>query len=132
VNSYFHAKAAAKRWGGKPEDYLPIETFIDSSKQHLGDVRHRALYHHTAGIFLCTRIFGDTITVQRENGSIEVPVRLIAEEHVKEDLGWIPSPNDYWQNMTLAGWMSGAKLREEPLATLGLHASSCLRGGIEE
>ena len=121
MNSWHHAKAAAKRWGGKPEDYAEIESFIDSSKQHLGDVRHRALYHHTAGVFLCRRIFGEVITVQRENGGIvEVPVRRIAEEHILEDLGWIPSPNDYWAGMPIRPWMSGAKASDRPLSSLGL------------
>ena len=122
MNSWYHAKAAAKRWGGTPENYLEIETFIDSSKAHIADARHRAMYHHSAGVFLCARIFGDTITVQRENGGVQVPVRLIAEQHIIEDLGWIPSPNDYWQHAILAGWMSGAKLREEPLSAFGLTA----------
>jgi hypothetical protein len=112
--------AAARRWGGCPEDYAAIETFIDSSKEYLGDIRHRALYHHTAGVFLCRRVFGEVITVQRDHGLIEVPVRLIAEEHIKEDLGWIPSPNDYWQDLPIRSWMSGAKMKSQALSTLGL------------
>jgi Domain of unknown function (DUF6915) len=123
MNSWHHAKAAARRWGGSPEDYIAIERFIDSSKAHLGDARHRAMYHHTAGIFLCEQIFGTVITVRHQEKLVEVPVRRIAEEHILEDLGWIPSPNDYWKSLPLAGWMSGAKLREEPLSSLGLTAS---------
>ncbi len=115
MNSYFHAVSCAKKWGGEPEDYLPIHTFIDSSKLIVGDVRHRSMYHHTAGVFLCERIFGTTITT---SAGRKVPVRLIAELHVMEDLGWIPSPSDYIANMTLNPWMGGRQRKKLPLSVL--------------
>lgn len=111
MNSYFHAKSAAGRWGGKPDDYLPIEEFIDGSKQSFGDVRHRALYHHTQGVWLCQRIFGTTITVDKGINSVEVPVREIAERHIFEDLGHIPSPSDWLNQMNITGWMGGMQHR---------------------
>ena len=74
------------------------------------------MYHHTAGVWLCQEIFGRTITVG-ERG-IQVPVRLIAERHILEDLGWLPSPKDYIDAMTLRTWMSGAQRKELPLSHL--------------
>lgn len=112
MNSWYHAVSASRKWGGEPSDYLPIEEFIDSSKQVIGDSRHRSLYHHTLGVFLCEKIFGKTITIQKQHKSVEVPVRLIAEQHIEEDLGWLPSPKDYIDGMLLKGWMSGAKLKD--------------------
>lgn len=116
MNSWFHAQSAARKWGGTPDDYLPIESFIDSSKQVLGDVRHRSLYHHTLGTYLCERIFGTTITI----GRVQVPVRLIAERHIIEDLGWLPTPADYISGMPIKTWMSGAQRKSMDLSTLGL------------
>jgi hypothetical protein len=116
VNSYFHAQSCARKWGGTPEDYLPIHEFIDSSKQIIGDVRHRALYHHTAGVFLAERIFGKTIDVGRK----KIPVRLIAERHIIEDLGWLPSPADYLKDTPIATWMGGKQTKTVPLSTLAL------------
>lgn len=116
MNSYFHAQSSARKWGGEAEDYLPIHEFIDSSKQIIGDVRHRSLYHHTAGVYLCARIFGDTITVGRK----KIPVRLIAERHIIEDLGWLPSPADYLNGMPIATWMGGKQTKTVPLSTLAL------------
>lgn len=120
-----HAQSAARKWGGTPEDYIDIEEFIDSSKIIIGDVRHRAMYHHTTGIWLCQRIFGRTISVPKidpatgdETGLKQVPVRLIAERHVLEDLGWLPSPKDYIDGMPIKPWMSGAQRRELPLSHL--------------
>lgn len=108
MNSWYHAVSAAHKYGGTPEDYLPIEEFIDSSKQVIGDARHRALYHHTLGVFLCEKIFGKTITV----GRTQIPVRLIAERHIIEDLGRLPSPKDYIDHMVMDVWMSGAQRKE--------------------
>ncbi|MEU0558905.1 hypothetical protein [Dactylosporangium sp. NPDC006015] len=119
VNSWHHAVSAARKWGGTPEDYIEIEEFIDSSKKLIGDVRHRSLYHHTEGVWLCQRIFGRTIEVSRSTGgTIQVPVRLIAERHVLEDLGWLPSPADYIAGMPIAPWMSGAQRKQLPLSHL--------------
>ena len=99
MNSWYHAKSSARKWGGVPEDYLPIHDFIDSSKKIIGDVRHRSIYHHTEGTFLCERIFGTTIKVYKDIKPIEVPVRLIAERHIIEDLCWLPSPADSIKGM---------------------------------
>lgn len=112
MNSWYHAKSSARKWGGSPTDYLPIHEFIDSSKQVIGDARHRSLYHHTLGVWLCQEIFGTTISVKKNKTYVEVPVRLIAEQHIEEDLGWLPSPKDYIDGMLLKPWMSGAKLKD--------------------
>ena len=116
INSYYHAKSAAHKWGGTPQDYLEIHTFIDSSKQVIGDVRHRSVYHHTLGVFLCEKIFGSVLEIKKDNKTIEVPVRLIAERHILEDLGWIPSPADYIKGMPIKAWMSGAVKKELPIS----------------
>ncbi|MFF9653066.1 DUF6915 family protein [Streptomyces sp. NPDC014622] len=127
MNSWYHAVSAARKWGGEPELYLPIEEFIDSSKKILGDVRHRSIYHHTEGVWLVERIFGKTLTIPKgppgsgQNRTIRVPTRLIAERHIIEDLGWLPSPADYIKGMPVEGWMSGAKRKEVPLSTLLLN-----------
>ena len=118
MNSWNHAVSAARKWGGEPEHYVEIEEFIDSSKAILGDVRHRSMYHHTVGVWLCQRIFGRTLTIPKGNGDVEVPVRLIAERHVIEDLGWLPSPADYIKGMPIEPWMSGSRRKELPLSHL--------------
>jgi hypothetical protein len=78
------------------------------------------LYHHTTGIWLCQKVFGRTITVEKKNGAgtLEVPVRLIAEQHVLEDLGWIPTPADYIKGMPIQPWFSGSRRTEVPLSHL--------------
>ncbi len=114
MNSWNHAQSAARKWGGEPDLYLPIEEFIDSSKQVIGDVRHRSIYHHTLGVWLCQRVFGVVLKV----GHKDVPVREIAERHIMEDLGWLPSPADYIKGMPIQTWMSGSRRKEVPLSHL--------------
>lgn len=42
-----HAESSVRKWGGKPEDYMPIHNLMDSSKGTIADSRHRALTHNT-------------------------------------------------------------------------------------
>lgn len=103
AHPYHHALASMKKWGGKVEDYLPIHNWLDASKAHLADFRHRALRHHAEGIFWAEEVFGITIT--NSDGKV-VPVRWIGEQHVKEDLGWIPTLQDWFKNLRVQPWMA--------------------------
>lgn len=97
-----------KLFGGKPDDYLAIHNWFDESKAHLPDLRHRALRHHCEGIFLCERLFGVTIT---NTDGKQVPVRLVGEQHVKDDLGWIPTVKDWLINLKIEPWMGRTPFR---------------------
>lgn len=73
------------------------------------------MFHHTLGIWICQEIFGRTIRI----GKNDIPVRLIAERHILEDLGWLPSPADYIKaGMELAPWMSGSQRTHVPLSAI--------------
>ncbi len=87
AHSYHHAVSSARKFGGVPEDYLYVHTWMDGSKLILADFRHRALRHHAEGMFLAEHLFGVTLT---NSVGRRVPVRLVAEQHVMEDLGRIP------------------------------------------
>ena len=105
AHPFHHALSSVRRWGGQVDDYLPIHAWFDESKAMLADFRHRALRHHAEGIFLCERIFGVTIV---NSGGREIPVRWIGEQHVKEDLGRIPTAADWLMCITPARWMNNA------------------------
>lgn len=111
-NSYHHAQSSARKWGGDAEDYLKIHELIDGSKRSFGDVRHRALLHNTWGVWICQEVFGPMLVIERkEGGEKRVPVREIAERHIEEDLGFIPSPGDWLQHMDIVTWMGGKQHR---------------------
>lgn len=97
-----HARNSARKFGGKPEDYLAIHHWFDQSKEHMSDMRHRALRHHTAGIYECERVFGTSLV---NSDGKTVYTRYIGEQHIIEDLGFIPSLEDWFENMELQDWM---------------------------
>lgn len=103
AHAFYHAKSSARRFGGVLEDYLEIHQWLDSTKAHLADARHRLVLHNTWGIFLAEQIFGVTIT--RRSDSKEVPTRTILEQHVLEDLGRIPTLEQCLAQVTLEPWM---------------------------
>lgn len=102
AHPYHHAVRSARLFGGAAEDYLAIHDWFDESKAHIADIRHRALRHHSEGIFLCEAIFGSTVT---NSAGKKIPVRTIGEQHVKDDLGWIPSVKDWLQHIEVQPWM---------------------------
>jgi hypothetical protein len=108
AHPYHHAVRSSKLFGGRPEDYLAVHSWFDESKAHLPDLRHRALRHHSEGIFLCERLLG--VTIKNSDGR-DVPVRLIGEQHVKDDLGWIPTVKDWLSNLKLEPWMGRTPFR---------------------
>lgn len=55
---------------------------------------------------MAERIFGATIL---NSDGKAVPVRYIGEQHVKEDLGRIPSFQDWIQEMRTCPWMYGQR-----------------------
>lgn len=99
-----HAKSSARKYGGNPDDYVDIHQFMDSSKAALADVRHRALLHSAFGCFVVEKVFG--LTRINSDGK-EYSVRDVAEDHCIEDLGFIPSVEQWLGNMTIQAWMGG-------------------------
>jgi hypothetical protein len=110
ANSYHHAVSSAKKWGGVPEDYQAIHDWFDQSKELWADFRHRALRHHTQGIYECERTFGHAIKIS--TGRM-VPVRLIGEQHVQEDCGFIPTIMDWYGHIKPQRWMGEPPARLE-------------------
>jgi hypothetical protein len=103
AHPYHHALSSTHRWGGEVVDYLAIHEWFDESKAHFADFRHRALRHHAEGIFAAEQRFGTTITTS--TGRV-VPVRWVGEQHVKEDLGWIPTAADWLRAIKPERWMN--------------------------
>lgn len=101
-----HANLSVKAHGGHVDDYLPIHNFIDSSKQCMPDMRHRAILHSAFGCYLAEQVFGVYIT---NSAGKRVSTRDIAEEHILQDLGFIPTVEQYLNNMVMQDWMSGSR-----------------------
>jgi hypothetical protein len=103
AHAWHHSKSSARKFGGKPEDYLAIHHWFDCTKELEPTFRHRVLRHHTHGIFECEKIFGITIT---NSDGKEIPVRVIGEQHVMEDFsGFIPTVQDWLKDIPYQDWM---------------------------
>lgn len=66
------------------------------------------MLHSAFGIYIVERVFG--VYFSNSDGRT-VQVRDVAEEHVIEDLGKIPTLQDYLNHMQLAAWMGGPTKR---------------------
>ncbi|MBT94301.1 MAG: hypothetical protein CMA60_05690 [Euryarchaeota archaeon] len=97
-----HSESSVQKWGGEPEDYIEIHQWLDETKQYTGDWRHRAMRHHSAGVEWGIKKFGHAIV--SSNGR-KVPVKMILERHITEDCGFVPTPQDWLNTMTVQPWM---------------------------
>lgn len=110
MKPYMHGKVSVKKFGGKEEDYQKIHDFLDSTKSHFPDMRHRAMLHNSWGIYLCEQIFGLYIVNSDDK---KVQVRDIAEQHVLDDMGRIPTIQDYLQHLPMLSWLGGRKRKKQ-------------------
>jgi hypothetical protein len=115
AHCYYHALSSVRKWGGTVEDYLLLHQWFDQSKAIFADPRHRALRHHAEGIFMLETLFGATIV--NADGRT-VPVRLVGEQHVREDLGFIPSFADWARLIAPEAWMLRGNPLDEPSITV--------------
>lgn len=101
-----HAESSARRFGGRPEDYLDLHLLMDSYKTAMADQRGRAVTHTTFFVHtILPRVYGETI---RNSDGKDVSVRSLGEQHCLEDFGgrFIPTLQDYLEGVPHRGWMN--------------------------
>lgn len=104
-----HCDFSVNKWGGVAEDYEAIHKwFCGPVLQHESE-QFRALLYHSQGIFTAEEVFGPIVA--NSNGRI-IPVRFIAEEHVKLAVGRIPTAFEWLKEIQARPWMRrvGVKL----------------------
>lgn len=106
MKPFLHGRIHARKYGGVPDDYAEIDDFLDSSKSAFADFRHRSILHSAFGCFIVEKVFGRTMV--NSEGKTFSP-RDVAEDHIIQDLGFIPSVSDYLKHMEHAPWMSGTQ-----------------------
>ena len=112
-----HADSSARKFGGTPSCYQAIHDWFDLSKEHMALFTHRALRHHTQGIFEAERAFGLSLT---NAAGREIPIRWIGEQHVKEDCqGRIPSMADWFQRIRPEPWMANGHIEGQVVEPIG-------------
>ena len=106
-----HARLSARKFGGELKDYIDIHEFIDSSKAHVPDMRHRAILHSSFGIYIVQQVFG--VGFHNSEGKL-IATRDVAEVHILEDMGRIPTVQDYLEGMPMYNWLGGTQKSKEP------------------
>jgi hypothetical protein len=101
-----HAHSSVRRWGGTVDDYLPLHQWFDATKELIGDFRHRALRHHATGVVECEARFGLELTLSTGR---RIPTRWVAEQHLIEDFGRIPTVQDWLRCLQPEPWMTQAR-----------------------
>lgn len=109
ADCWHHAVSSARKWGGEAKEYYYLHMWFDESKHHVCDFRHRMLRHHARGIEEFVKTFGPTLKLSTGR---EIPVRFIGEQHVKEDLGRIPSLQEWVRAIRPEAWMGRAPKQE--------------------
>jgi hypothetical protein len=128
MKPYEHGRISAKKWGGRAEDYQEIHDFIDLPKSAHPDMRHRAILHNSLSPYICEKIFGTwkwefhgkwwnptswfswkytkrPYIVNSEGKRVQI--RDIAEQHIIDDMGRIPTLSDYLDEMPFYNWLGG-------------------------
>jgi hypothetical protein len=112
MKPFIHAQITKHKYGGKVEDYIAIHNFIDSPKIAYPNIKHRAILHNSFGCYLVEQIFGITL-VNSDNRTVST--RDIAEQHIIDDLGYIPTVEDWLENLEIKDWMSAPVTRTKTL-----------------
>lgn len=109
ANPVIHSESSMKRFKGTTDDdfkqFLTIHEKMDCSKAWISDNRHRVLTHTMFWIKeVMIPIFGSYITL---SDGRKISVKDICEQHILEDykMKFIPTPQDFIQNMKFEDWM---------------------------
>lgn len=132
---WIHAESSARRFGGIASDYFPIHDFLDSSKGAIPDNRHRALTHNAWFLKeVLEKIHIPSVgwlgpNLYRPSDGVRVSVRDIGEQHILEDFGgrFIPTAQDYLQEIEPQQWMNGTKDAEPPSSHQWIEATRTIK-----
>jgi hypothetical protein len=99
------ASGSSRVFGGCPEIYMPLHSWFLETAAWFSDNRHLAMRHHSFGIFEAEERFGFCLNAGGDTIS-GVPVRVVAERHVRLVLQKIPSATDWIKRVKSQSWMS--------------------------
>ncbi|MGW5385472.1 DUF6915 family protein [Nocardia sp. NPDC003963] len=75
AQSWLHAEASARHFGGSPDDYIAIHEWIDAFKSIVGDVTHRQYRHNSHGPWMAHSSLVDELwPADEESGYDTAPV----------------------------------------------------------
>ena len=100
AHPYHHSLSSVKKWGGAVDDYLAIHSWFDAQADHRGFPAPRAAPSCRRHLHV-RDLFGPTITLVVRPRPSDA---LVGEQHVVEDLGFIPPFADWVRIRPDHGW----------------------------
>lgn len=111
---YVHAESSVKLFGGNVDDYLFLHNWFDETKAWHPDWRHRAFRHHTEGIQEAIETFGQHLI---NSVGDAISIYELGIQHVTEDVGFIPTVDDWFQYFNEDEWQNFRQRRIEERLT---------------
>ncbi|MGE0282671.1 MAG: hypothetical protein AB7P20_18955 [Rhizobiaceae bacterium] len=96
------ATISAARFGGDAAAYLALHNWFLETRNWSAGPEHLAFRHHAFGIFEAEARLGPVIAL--DTGTA-VPTRVVAERHVRQVLGRVPSANEFLKRIKGERWM---------------------------
>lgn len=90
------------KYGGQPQDFASIHAWFDEPSSWIDNYAFHAVRHHAQGIFVLEKKLGPILTLSNQR---QIPVRVVAEQHLLNDFGFIPSAKDWSDLLQPATWM---------------------------
>ena len=93
AHPYHHALSSVRLFGGVVNDYLPVHQWLDRTKSHLANFRHRAVRHHKEALPLLHAHMGSYVVI-RSDGQ-PVTIQEVFLQHLREDCQGVPALSDW-------------------------------------
>lgn len=95
------ADLSARRFGGDAKAYLPLHRWFMATCQWVDGDEHLLFRHHAFGSFEAEARFGPVIAWPGGG----VPTRVVAERHIQDMVGRVPSAYDWLKCLKGQRWM---------------------------
>lgn len=112
------AVLSARRYGGSADAYLPLHRWFMATRTWVEGDRHLMFRHHAFGSFEAEARFGPVIAWPGGG----VPTRVVAERHIQDMIGRVPTAHDWLRCVKGQRWM----LQATSPAKLGLDEATAL------
>ncbi|MTD47169.1 hypothetical protein GKE82_23490 [Conexibacter sp. W3-3-2] len=104
-----HSDRTHRRYGGPRTVHQRIHRLLEYGAVTLPHGLHRALTHHSFGVWLVEQAVGETLP----NGT---PTRAVAADHITTDLDRpdVPDAGEWLEHLPLLAWMNGSRRHRPP------------------
>lgn len=93
AHPHHHALSSTRQFGGVITDYLPVHQWMDDTKAHLANFRHRAVRHHKDSLPLLHAQMGSYVRINSDGQP--VAIQEVFLQHLREDCQGVPALSDW-------------------------------------